>query len=699
MNSRSGCVSLMKKKENPEVQEWENSFLRMDDSHFFDIIHAYFGAVETPFNKHKLLEQLISFFKQSDVQHRIINALSYLDIQILTAILYLKVGSASTVANYLFEFEGEEIEAKLENLYERLLIYPVPIDHSPSGDVCFSLNPVLKDCLLPYLNFPFLMPYKFKQDGEYYVPYLTPVFFSFLYSYLFNYRDVFKKDGSLKKKVLTNFFDICPILKGKPLIIEKIIDCLLRLKLIVRVENEIEIVEEEWRRFATLSHVERVVYLCVASTAYEYICKYNLNIADMLNEFLHIFKVGHWYDKNDVYRTFFLVYKRFFAIHSVRAEKSDSLFYGDDESMWQSNVVSINILHLAVDFGLLLKRGDCFAINDYFLNVEEEDSPLLISNTFEATLTQNASFLKLLPLLPALKPSSLHTFASFEFNRVTCEKLFEKEMNDKDVLSLLENVVFQPVPQNVQMAVEGWMQSYSSISLHYGYVLTVDEKKRKIFSKDLSLSALIKKEIAPGVYLLNAKNPKSINSVLKKAGLDFIFFNNESSPRESNFVYPALKKVWQCEDAKPDEIIKKETEEREKRRERDELELLKKLKTASFNKDEERLLKDRIKRCVVLIENQVSSDAVNAQVRIAVGRDFLGKVKLLEEAKERKLKVEVTLITEKTISGLVYNMWKTFNKTKYMVEVIERFEERYDVHTIDVSQILKIKIIATSIFS
>ena len=47
-----------------EIQKWEASMLSMSEDHFFDIIHAYFGEIETPFNKHKLLEKLSSFLSK-----------------------------------------------------------------------------------------------------------------------------------------------------------------------------------------------------------------------------------------------------------------------------------------------------------------------------------------------------------------------------------------------------------------------------------------------------------------------------------------------------------------------------------------------------------------------------------------------------------------------------------------------------------
>ena len=72
------------------MQQWESYMLKMQDAHFFDIIRAYTGAIKTPFNKHDLLNRLLSFLKQKDIQESIVDALSYADIKILTAIHYLK---------------------------------------------------------------------------------------------------------------------------------------------------------------------------------------------------------------------------------------------------------------------------------------------------------------------------------------------------------------------------------------------------------------------------------------------------------------------------------------------------------------------------------------------------------------------------------------------------------------------------------
>lgn len=677
-----------------DSKTWEASILRMNEDRFFDIIHAYFGEIETPFNKHKLLEKLYSFLLNEDIRKKIVNALNYEDIEFLSCIYYLENASISTITE-TFDRPPSEIKKKLINLEERLLIYREK-DSDEYTDVQYDINPFLLDDLLPFFGKSSFLPYDTLEKPLIVEPLLTPVFFSSFYSYISNNTDIFKKDGTCKKKVYDNLFAIFPSLKGNEIIIELIFFCFINLKLIKKRENEIIVVEEHWKKFASLSHFDKLIYLCIARFFYTTEC--TINPAEIFSELLNILKDGAWYDEDDVGRALFLIYKKHLNVaEPMSSEMNATLLYAFRPS-WLYGNDSIEALVIAEKLGLLLRKNNLLAFNTYFRNIEEEEKPLLLSSTYEITLSQNARLGNLLSILPGTKAIKSQTFATFEFNRQTCEKLFQKEMTADAIIEKLQSVSKHSIPQNVIASVEQWYKSYNSISMYHGFVLCVDEKKRKFFAPSSPLSAIVKKEISEGVYLLVDSDIKEINKQLKKAGLDFIFFNQKDYRVDLNLSYSNLKKHVEVLESEGKKELLTKLKKHEKERLSQEAELIKKLEKKDLDEGVKEILLGRIKRKVILSEKQLESATIHRHVREIKAFDFLGKVKFLEEAKTQKYLLEVTTNDKKAVVGYVEGLWKNFNGNTVVRLDIDRLYTN-DIKYFDVSQILKIKVVVQSIFS
>jgi len=681
----------MPKKAN--IQKWEASMLRMNEDRFFDIIHAYFGEIETPFNKHKLLERLSSFLLNAEVRKGIINTLSYEEIKILSCIHYLKNPTVSTI-RYAFDIYPSELKKKLINFEERLLIYR-ELDDYAYIDVRYSINPLLLDALLPFLGNSLFLPYEKLEKPISIQPLLTPVFFSSFYSYISNNTDVFKKDGSCKKKVADNLSAIFHELDGDEETIELIFDCFINLKLIKKCENEVVIIEEHWKKFASLSHFEKLVYMCIAKVFY--IDGTTINPAKIFSELLWSLKEGAWYSDQDINIALFLNYQKYLnATEPISLNTHDTFF---NTFRYFSNHHHNQILNIAKKFGLVIERMYSITFNEYFRNIEEDEKPLLLSSTYEVTISQNASLNNLLSILQGVKVVKSQTFATFEFNRQTCEKLFQKEMDANEIIEKLQCVSKHPIPQNIIASIEQWYKSYKSISLYSGFVLCVDEKKRKFFEKGTPISNLIKKEISEGVYLLTNSNIKEINKQLKKAGLDYIFFNNKDYRVNSNLTFVKLEKDIKVSETaeKKDLLVKLKKCEDERLSE--EKKLIKKLESEQLDENIKDVLLGRIKRRVILNENQLEPTTISKSVREIRAFDFLGKVKFLEEAKAQEYLLEITTNDNAVVIGYVIDLSRNFKDN--IIVNIEDITDHYLVKNkyIDVSQILKIKIVVQSIFS
>ena len=677
-----------------EIQKWEASMLSMSEDHFFDIIHAYFGEIETPFNKHKLLEKLSSFLSNEDVRKNIVNTLNYEDIEYLSCIYYLKNPRVADIEE-IFHITFSEIRKKLLNLEERLLIYR-ETDNDEFYGVRYMLTPFLLDVLRPFIGNSLFLPYEKLEKPIDIEPLLTPVFFSSFYSYISENTDIFKKDGTCKKKVIDNLSAIFPALKGNEEIIELIFYCFINLKLIKKVENEIIILEEYWEKFASLSHFNKIAYLSIASIFYNTEC--SINPAQVFSDLLTSLKGDAWYNEKDIARALFLIYKKYFNFSETIDSEIDEVFCQAFNPSWIYGHEIIKPLVIAKRLGILIRKENSLMLNSYFKNVEEDEKPLLLSSTYEVTISQNAKLKNLLSILPGMKPIKSQTFATFQFNRQTCEKLFQKEMDDKDIIEKLQKASVHPIPQNIIASIEQWYKSYKSISLYSGFVICVDEKKRKFFENGTPLSELVKKEISEGVYLLNSSNIKEVNKQLKKAGLDFIFFNEKDYRVNLNLNFKNLENEVECLEIEEKNKLLDKLKKGEDERLAQEKKLIEKLEKENLSESIKETLLGRITRRVILNEKQLDPATIHKTGREIKAFDFLGKVKFLEEAIAKEYLLEITTNDKNVMVGYVDDIWKNIRENT-VIKLDDNSSPYPKDRYIDVSQILKIKLVIQSIFS
>lgn len=455
------------------------------------------------------------------------------------------------------------------------------------------------------------------------------------------------------------------------------------------------VVDEQWKYFSKLGHLEKIIYLCISPFLYNYREEYEIDVAKIFNEFINGLQKGAWYFKNDLYRMFYLICKK----HTTnKGGDYYYSFYKSDYTYQSFEPLSIQILKIAEDLELLLSKGELLALNEYFFDTQEDEKPLLISSTFDMTINPNASLNKMFPILKGINPKKIQTYGSFEFTRTTCARLFAQDMDAKKICAILEGLSLHPIPQNIRSSIEQWYESYASISLYQGYILCVDQKKKKFFENNTSLSNMIKKEIKNGVYLLEMSDPKDIETTLKKMDLDFIFFKNETRIKNFPNVFLPLSRGKLKYESKAKSDITKECKKRKEEHLKDEENYLKKLDSLELEKDKKNVLLDRINRRVVVVEEQINSSTINSKTRSVGALDFFGKIKLLEEAREKKTTLEISLADNTTITGRVDAIVKTTHGTCEVL-IISDVCLKDEYYHLNVSTILKIKEIASSIFS
>jgi hypothetical protein len=132
-----------------DVIAWREALTRLADQHFFDLIRMYIGAVRTPFNKQRLIEELSAFLRKPENRAAILDGLDELDIRILSAIVELPQATQQKIVSLFAPSRSfPEIYERVLNLEERLLIYR-------RGDTStreYAINPLLSDYLAPRIG-------------------------------------------------------------------------------------------------------------------------------------------------------------------------------------------------------------------------------------------------------------------------------------------------------------------------------------------------------------------------------------------------------------------------------------------------------------------------------------------------------------------------------------------------------------------
>ena len=104
--------------------EWRHVILTLPDNYFFELMKNYLGRIQTPFNKHELVDKLASFLSQHNAEDKILNSLDQKERLILTSIEFISIPTAKNIYDFFIgEIPFIELCDTLKTLEEKLIIY------------------------------------------------------------------------------------------------------------------------------------------------------------------------------------------------------------------------------------------------------------------------------------------------------------------------------------------------------------------------------------------------------------------------------------------------------------------------------------------------------------------------------------------------------------------------------------------------
>jgi hypothetical protein len=218
-------------------------------------------------------------------------------------------------------------------------------------------------------------------------------------------------------------------------------------------------------------------------------------------------------------------------------------------------------------------------------------------------------------------------------------------MSPQDMLTLLEKLSGGALPGDVEWTLQDWEKQHSQVALREGLVLSLGEDRRYL-AETKPLSRLIRRTLAPGVYLLGegTETRQEVLHALEKAGALIVALPRDPSPqsridsgfrplprgsREPGILSPSSGKAPPREESE-------EASGKMKKRFR---EALGKKNLSPHEREE---LAARIERRLVLSEAQLEGTGIRYEKREARGLDYAGKALIVRQAITGRSLLDVT---------------------------------------------------------
>ena len=645
------------------VMLWRESFLFLEENHFFEIMKMYLGEIKTPYNKQKLIANLEGFLHKKENLVAIKSFLSDDELEIISAVVFIPDVTEEKLSSFFKNtFKYSFLYEKLLNLEERLILFKTKNENSSQGNsFVIKFNPLLEDTFFDLININRLLPQIEFTKTEKPAARITPELISCFISYILENPNIAKQDGTLKKHSLQNI----PVVFGDEVKkIEILYKAFLNLGILKETGHGAEVDWSKFSDFLNLSFAEQTVYITISS------CSHLSRESLRLHSQIFVDTVKNLSDRVftlDLFlRTGFLVSAASFDSSSESSFKTSRFAKIIQEgrlrlSEHNSDAVTVStsgalerMFEAAVSLGIIYISGTTkdgskdsgvvYSVSD-FLAAPEQCSEnlsgmLRIDSSLVVSLMPGFALRDIVPLSKFMSLKKYDKVSEFLICRQSIMRGFDLGLSAKEIMQILTERTLYEIPEMLKVQIEEWNSSYSSASFYKGFVLKVDGKAALAAQHNSVLSPHIHTVIAPGIFLLDVNDDAEAVSLIKKSGLDFI--GKIKSVKEENqtagFFNLKLngKKNFGCSGFEtPSEIIpKKDSAEIEK-------ELFLKLEQMELDESQKENLELRIEHKVIVNPAQLNSSILRLEKSNANAMDYAGKIYVFEQALANDEKIEL----------------------------------------------------------
>ena len=687
------------------VDFWKSALMDLPENSFFELLRAVFGNIKTPFNKQRLMEELFTLLSREEIRNTIAAYINDIDHRIIAAVALLNDPVQDELeAFFSGEFSSAELHGLIINLEERLILYRF----REKGFLRLSLNPVLEKILAPYMVDPSILFPSFPSDSilsrdrlynldnglngdarDFYADEVSPSvcisdvrLVAALFAFILSEEDMFKAEtiGSafpgLRKKILDDGKKVFPDLD-----LELALNTLLKLGLFQIDGQRLVLDRRKTSDFCSLSREARedywtaAVYLCLEEDVFSDNQKYPERFGSLFTRSSRSrlrFIAGFYRRlKNSINPD--CIYPETTLRRLVELLDKD-----DEKTAWGSPLLEEPV-KLQFEPVLEAMEKTCFlekvnlnekpgaARQDLRKNFyktclvfyspkdeAEREEPVIVMDTASSfVLYPEISFADALALTNFCTVKD--TASSLLITRESAVRGFDQNINAAAMLNLLDRLSGNRINSSLGWTLNEWEGRYAEVSLSQGVVLTLSEDRRYLAEAG-PIASLVRRSLAPGVYLLSSGERSEAAQALRKAGVDIIAqppaytvdrraVSRASSGKQaanqwtaSSFPSldvsdPLLSVQGSTEGGIP--LVSPDEAEAIKEK------LRKALDKMQLTKPERDELTARIERRLILTEAQLEKSSVRYERLEARGLDFAGKTSIARQAVDNSSLLEI----------------------------------------------------------
>lgn len=654
--------------------EWKRCILELSEELFFAIIRTYLGEIQTPFHKPRLVDHLAAFLRDDETKKRMLALIDPYDAAVLTAVDILDQPDGAR----LYEFFQDEREYfnfhnHLLNLQERLLIFTCP----ENGRL--RLNPYLETelrhkIIAPKLLFPPAVPLpsaKSKAARTTAPVLLTEETVWALLSFLLHREDLFRNDGTFRKKTADQLHGIFPrlaaekgfslahrILRGLTMVgvialnPSSLTPRLLPDPEIGRLPRPLRlsalwvaVLLAPFTTAAATATTDSTATTSTPSTAESASIAGAGNFSDEIVSFsrveqlaLHFFRFLMTTPRNILFspssiRRLLLMCGFFQTASSVGTSLAGASPAASEPAEYHTIETGL------LDLKILLRHKEGLYLNpqlDSLLTEESNPKPLLPHPDYSVTVRPPLEYETGQFIASVMEITGYGTYPQFELTGKAYLHARENYESGeiRETLGSLSNT---PLPQNISFSLQAWENNYSSVFMMEGIVLVLAEHWNRIVRHHPEFQKHVIRDLDNGIFVMNPDTPAVWRRLLQEMGVSPL--PPLRRPREQTSVHRTgedTKKEWPAlkQNSIPLDfsVDFQENEDSTEAGKKIHAELIGALEGMDMKAGEEKEVLSRIDHKLYLFPSQLRHPVLSDAASEARGIDYAGKVRVIQQA-------------------------------------------------------------------
>jgi len=478
------------------MADFKSTLLTLGDDAFFELIRNYLGPIKTPFNKHDLIAQLMAFLRRDKIQDRIVSLIDASDAEILTAVWLLDEPTHEDLFGFLEpDHSFLELHNHLLNLEDRLLLY--------RDAARIRLNPELEPRILNGIVHPSrLFHGKHVKPGSLGQTWVDDTLLISLFSFLLEEPELYRADGSLRKRSATAIARRMPVLNDRisfpdepeTLRIDFLIEALLGLGLAVEDGTRVRTLPHAWHRWTRVSPLARLAEIAGAGAT------------------------PNGGERSDTILAAEAIVASMPADLALDPSSLARLASAATGVPAESALKAIRSMEC---MGLLLRSNDCL-VKAWSDEAAMSPKPLVIQANFELTLPAEVEFTDALFVAQVCELVRHDRYPRFELTKERVAAAMRGGLGASHIADRLALLADGHLPQNVAISIRTWEEEYESIRLYRGVVLKVEKSRMYAVEHSPAIGRLIVQELAPGTYLVDESSVPALQEGLREAGVELV---------------------------------------------------------------------------------------------------------------------------------------------------------------------------------